>query len=781
MSAIMEDAYAVRPAAGQSFGWLDHVLCWALVALATAWAYHPYFFGDEIIQFRDLMGAQGFVEALRRMSEYKPRLVYNSLWAWGVTGDWARWQFAVASAACMAAVCSLVAQMAVRWFAASRLLVWVLVAGILVSRFAAMLYFDYIAGLIESMSLMLFLATMWVSVAALRTRGMAPMLLAVSLAVATALVHERYVAATFAMGVVVVAWALVELPRGSRSRAMLFAGALALLPVAAYLVLHHLLAARSLATGTAGQEVSIDLGTAKVFLTYMANVLLGTNFGNEWLVGSLNMASPGGRSWSIAFAAAFLVAWGLHAWSIRHDRGMLGRALALLAIVGALGVMASLPGESRQEGRWLHPMATLSGLLVLCARQVAVRYLLLSLFIAVSLLHWTTGSLDTIYNLIESRNARNISQGINRLRPQANYGVVFGMDYSRWTFGDSPDAVAEFSRRNLGGQLLLEFFEPGDERQLARAEVGFVRLTPVDYGKGAQFASVNGIPLRILMAPETAEAYRGRVGDAVVLGEGADWGDGWQWTRPPEQLPDGIVLEAADRVSGFLAMPAADLDGREISYRARLRDAGPASRMRLQVNWLGADGVFISTMIRVVEVDPATHDHRAMLAAPFGAIQGLVYANLHDGEDRPVVLESISLRAPAMIGLGSADDWGDWHWTGTPRFVDGEGVVLGRASELVGTQALDARTLNGRVLVYRARTLEPGRTSNLRLQVNWVGPGDAYLGTQIQTVEVGIASSNHPMLMTAPAGAVKGVVYANLHDGEDTQVLLQSVDIFNAR
>ena len=41
MSAIMEDAYAVRPAAGQSFGWLDHVLCWALVALATAWAYHP--------------------------------------------------------------------------------------------------------------------------------------------------------------------------------------------------------------------------------------------------------------------------------------------------------------------------------------------------------------------------------------------------------------------------------------------------------------------------------------------------------------------------------------------------------------------------------------------------------------------------------------------------------------------------------------------------------------------------------------------------------------------
>ena len=49
------------------------------------------------------------------------------------------------------------------------------------------------------------------------------------------------------------------------------------------------------------------------------------------------------------------------------------RALAMLAIMGALGVMASLPGEARQEGRWLHPVATLAGLLALCARQVVVR------------------------------------------------------------------------------------------------------------------------------------------------------------------------------------------------------------------------------------------------------------------------------------------------------------------------------------------------------------------------------------------------------------------------
>ena len=78
MSATMDDGYAMSQASGRSFAWLDHVLCWTLVALATAWAYHPYFFGDEIIQFRDMAGSQGFLDALRRMSEYKPRMVYNA-------------------------------------------------------------------------------------------------------------------------------------------------------------------------------------------------------------------------------------------------------------------------------------------------------------------------------------------------------------------------------------------------------------------------------------------------------------------------------------------------------------------------------------------------------------------------------------------------------------------------------------------------------------------------------------------------------------------------------
>ncbi len=763
-----------------SFGWLDHALCWVLVALATAWAYHPYFFGDEIIQFRDIAGAQGFPEALRRMSEYKPRLIYNSLWAWGVTMEWSRWKFAIVSAACMAAVCSLAAHIAVRWFSASRILTWILVVGILVSRFAAMQYFDYIAGIIESMSLMFFLAMLLMAVVALRTQKGAAFFVAVLLAIATVLVHERYVAATFSVGVVIGVWSLVELKVG-RQRALLFAFSLALLPVATYIVLHALWTTQSITTGTAGQEVTVNLGTAKVFLAYMSNALLGTNFGNEWLVGSLNMTTPAGRFWSVAFALAFMAAWSWHAWSIRHDREMLGRALALLAIMGSLGLMASLPGEARQEGRWLHPIVTLAAMLVLCSRLIMVRFVLLTLFIAVSLLHWSTGSLNTIYNLIESRNARNISQGIDRLRPQGNHGVIFGMDYSRWTFGHRQDAVVEFSMRNLGGHPILEFFEAGDEEQLARADIGFVRLTPVEYARGARFASVNGSSLKVMMAPESAEAYRGEFRDMVTLGADALWFDGWQWSRSPQVLDTGVVLESAGSVSGFLPVPAVELDGREIVYRARLRESSSTSRMRLQVNWIDVNGRFISTMIQVVDVGPDSHDFSAVLVAPSGASQGLVYANLHDDETVPVVLETIFVRSPTMISLGSVDDWSNWQWTRTPRFIEGAGVVLEAAPELVGINALDARVLNGKVLVYRARAIESGQVSKMRLQVNWLGNEDVYLGAQIQVVEVVKTSANYPLLLVAPAGAVKGLVYANLHDGESTPVILESVDILSAR
>lgn len=766
---------------GPSFGWLDHVLCWALVALASAWVYHPYFFGDEIIQFNDLRGAPDVLDALRRMSSYKPRLVYNSIWAWGVFHDWGRWQFAIVSAAGMAAVCSLAALLATRWFGASRLLAWLLVAGIMTSRFAAMQYFDYIAGIIESLSLALFLAAIWMAVLALRRRGTGAAAASVLLALASTLVHERYIAATFATGLVIAGWALLELPRGERLKILLFALALALLPVASYLGLHELLSDRSLAVGTAGQEVSVDLATFRVFLGYMANVLLGVNVGHPWLVGSLNVSSIEGRLWASGFAIAFFGAWVWFAASIRSDRAMVGRAIALLAIMCALAVMASLPGEARQEGRWLHPVATLAALLALCTPRTAVRYVLLSLFLLVSLVHWVRGSPDTLYNLSESRNARNISQGITRLRPQAGHGVVFGMDYSPWTFGHSPDAVAEFSRRNLGGRPMLELHRPGDEQQQARADIGFVRITPVEYAKGAQFAAVTGLPLRILLEPDQADSHRGHFIDRVELVEGGEWDRGWHWSRPLQVRTDGVVLEPADRFSGHRRLSAAGLDGRVIAYRARLLEPGPTAKMRLQVNWLDAEGRFLDTMIRVVEVDAGAREHRAMLAAPAGASDGLVYATLHDGESHPVLLESISLATPLMTSLAPGGDWTGWRWDRAPRLVEGEGVVLEAVPHLVGTYELDADMLDGRVLVYRARTLQPGSDSPMRLQVNWTNPAGEFLGTQIQVVDVGATSANHPLLLVAPAGAARGVVYANLHDGAQSPVLLQDVDIVRTR
>lgn len=761
---------------GAAFGRLDQLLCVALVVLATAAAYHPYFFGDEIIQFRDMASAGSFGEALARMSEYKPRMIYNSLWAWGVVEDWERWRFALVNASSMAAVCLLLAGMAGRWFGAGRGLAWLLVATVLASRFAAMLYFDYIAGIIESLSLAFFLAALWATTRALESRRLGAALLASGLALSSTMVHERYVAATFALGCLVAAWSLFDGGRDRKRFALPLAATLALLPAVAYIGLHALLATHSVATGTGGMEVSIGLGTAKVFLTYMANALLATNFGNEWLVGSLNMVSPRGRLLCIAFALAAAAGWLLYALRIRRDPEAVRRAIALLVLMAALCAVASLPGEARQEGRWLYPVSALGGLLVLCVRSVTLRYLMLGFFLCVSLVHWISGSVDAIYNLSESRTARNLSQGVNNLRPQAGRALIAGMDYSRWTFGESI-SLAEFSRRNLAGRPVLEFLEPGNEEQLRRAEAAFVRVAPSSVRGGATFVMVTGPQLRVLFAPAAAEMHRGQLGEPVAVGGGMAWDTGWQWTMPAERRHGALVLGPAGDPVGHLELPASELDGSALTYRARTPVGGAHPSVALSVEWLDATGRSIGI---ATGVGSATAGTDVRLSAPREAHRGRIQVRPGDGAASPVVLESIGLRRPIMTSLAPRGDWSAWDWSGEPG-RDGDGVILESPSRVVGTRSLDASFLDGKVLVYRARGARAGQASAMRLQVNWSGAGGRFLGTQIDVVQVGEEPANHAMLAHAPAGAVTGTVYANLHDGQDGPVVLERIDVVAPR
>src|SRR5690349_22389873 len=205
------DTLVTRRSPGYAFGLGDHLLFWLIAFLAIAAAYHPYFFGDEINALRDTDTVGSFLKSLAISSAYKPRLIFNSIWVIGGLHDWPRWGFAAINAFCMAGAGTLTALIASRYLMATRLQIWMLLgATVLLSRFGVMLYFDYVSGIIETLSLFLFLCMVVLSIEAARQRIFVFMCAAVVAATAAVLVHERYMAATFAFSCAFAGYAITR-------------------------------------------------------------------------------------------------------------------------------------------------------------------------------------------------------------------------------------------------------------------------------------------------------------------------------------------------------------------------------------------------------------------------------------------------------------------------------------------------------------------------------------------------------------------------------------------
>lgn len=764
----------VPVASEHPFGVSEYLLFWIIVFLSIAAAYHPYFFGDEINALRDSGTAGSFLKALTVSSEYKPRLVFDSIWIIGGMHEWPRWGFAAINALCMAGVGTLTAQIASRYLAATRLQIWMLLgATVLLSRFGVMFFFDYVSGIIEMMSLFLFLCMIVLSIEGARRRVFGLVCMAVVVATAAVLVHERYMAATFAFSCVFAGYAIVCERRSRPTWMFPMIAAMAVIPPATFILLVKYFGSLPITTGTSATEVALNLGTVKVFLTYLANAFLGMNFGNEWFVGSLNMGNPAGFRWSLVFAGAFLLAWVIYLRSIGRDRSRWMVMFGLLAVIGALIVMASLPGAGRQEARWIYPVGVFVGLLFLCAPSSAPRYLLLGLAVALSILHWGSGALMTTANVYESRSARNLAVGVNNLIPAGRNAVLMGIEGDDWMIGNAHGA-AYFAQRNFRVPLSLRLNDSKDPSILKWADVGVLRVGTDDKG-GALFSPIYGTALKLMLDPQQIEKYREKTGNPTFLGQDEEW-KGWVWSRAPKLGVDGVLLEAATHFVGFTPVPARALDMQTLTYRARLLVPGSPSQMRLQINWMDDKDRFINANIQVVEVGKDVRNYSMQVIAPSQARVGLVYANLHDGETKAVLLESVKIQQRAVLDIGGPEGWPDWQWSGAPQ-VSEAGVVLESSEKVAGFRELDATQLDTRILVYRARVLRPNSMAKMRLQINWMDARGRFLSATIQVVDVGQTLSNYPLLVVAPKGAAKALVYANLHDGERNEVLLQSVAI----
>lgn len=779
VSAAMDrSAHRGRALLPVAFGPLD-LMVWATVAaLAMIGAYHPYFFGDEISPLRDATAASGFLDALARISTYKPRLVFNAIWALGGVQEWPRAFFAGINALSLIGIGACAAHIVSRWFAATRGQVWLLLATILLSRFSAMIYFDYVSGIIETLSLCTFLCAVLATSSAFRRRSLSWLAVSAGLATAAVLVHERYMAATFALGCVVACATLLDAHARSDRRRWLLAVAVAVVPAMVFLSLTKLLDALPVSTGTSAETVTVSLVTLKVFFMYLGNIFLGTNFGKEWFVGSLHMGSRDGFRLAVVSALAFLPAWVFFAKSLRSP-GQRMAAIAWLMLVGAMVVMASLPGDARQEARWMYPVGVFIGLLVFCTPRAVLRYWLLGMLLALSVFHWASGALNYTVNVYTSRTAQQLANGINSMTPPGRHALLIGLGEGPWEVGHQR-GVDEFVRRNLTVPVALQVQRDGDLQQAAWADVGVVRVGG-DALRTSRFAVVGAEVVRMLADPSRIDERRNDPPETNVLG-GAEPGWGaWRWSRPPQLREGAVVLETAAELAGFIERPVHDLEGRHVSYRARLLDpAGASSRMRLQINWMAEGERFLSASIQTVDVQAEARSYSMRIEAPEGAVSGLVYANLHDDQHAAVLLERVELQMPVLDNLGQGSAWNGWQWHGEPAMQD-DGVVLGPSDRISGFRELDAGVLDDHLLVYRAALKEPGATSWMRLQINWMDGNGVFIDAAIQAVEVREGVRDYPMLVVAPAHAKSGLVYANLHDGQERPVLLKSVDLIKVR
>jgi hypothetical protein len=114
---------------------IDLILMTLLTAFAFAVAYHPYFWGDELILPRlAIKHEYSFWPIFQEVSAYKPRLVFNGVVALLAKWQSERWATAALQVGCVVWINALLYGVVRCLFNGGRLLAWLLIATVLTSR-----------------------------------------------------------------------------------------------------------------------------------------------------------------------------------------------------------------------------------------------------------------------------------------------------------------------------------------------------------------------------------------------------------------------------------------------------------------------------------------------------------------------------------------------------------------------------------------------------------------------------------------------------------------------
>ena len=638
MSVSSQPARNIQSVAGADGVRIPVTLLLVIIALLLGtYFYHPYYFGDELVSFNEAPG-NGFVETFQALNNYKPRLLMNLVWASIVAWDLPRWLPMMLVAGSLG-VCAALFYHLVRHAFGARHRDALIGAGLLLlSRFNVMLYFDYVSGLVESLSLALFLAGLTLLakpvLAGESCRQTRNVIWGCVLWLLVVTVHERYIAAFAVISMMMVLRALAKGGASAMVRSLPLAGAIAVLPVLLYVGLVSSLSVTSVMTGTSNQEVKLGLDTLHIAATYAANVLLGSNYGPSWLAGNLNHLHPWHR---ILFTVSGIVGVAAYAWpwfsSRRVEAPRLWAAATLVLAALAMMVVASLPGADRQEARWMFPVLALVLMAIFAAYRGGGVTGVLSFVLASQLFYAAFGGLQTIASIRASQTARALASTLNTLDPPGETGAMLlaAEPDTSWVLGNDG---REFCRLNLSGKNCL--LPKAKAIKLNGKEIGFgVSSAANDQLQAPRFRLVSGEIAELSLHPQEFSG-------GTKLGEGKIWS---HWVLSSTALVTDQGLLVTGMGDNFLRLDASRLRDAMLDYRASSQ-VNQSSLLRLQVNWHDAGDHFISAQIEVVETTFKPSNFATLTTPPAKAAYGYVYATLHDGASTGVLIRSISIVTP---------------------------------------------------------------------------------------------------------------------------------------
>lgn len=610
-------------------------------------AYHPYYFGDELVPMNITgVSAASVFSIYTNLNTYKPRLVWDLIWSIISAYGLPRIDAMITTTVALCAISLIIFRIARKLFDASPLIAALAALTAVTSRFGIVFYYDYVSGTIETISFAFFVWLMMLIfglVVDIKCRTLARYISILLISVIIAFVHERYIAGLMTLGALLL---IFELWKGGHRDKTLVAFSLLLmvLPLCLFILATKYLSLAPLDTGTGGLVVRLGTNTLKAFFMYLPNVFLGTNFGHEWLVGRVNMGSSVGRLVGASLGTLFLGAWAVALWRREKVPTSLATSFAIISIMLSMIAVASLPGTSRLEGRWMYPVGELAVLLAVACYRGKSRAFLVTLLLATNIAYFLLGSQNTIYNISSSHFAESIGSGLKTIVPSARRGLLLGAPEPDifWTLRYNamhPNGLKmgddAFCRVDMNSKSCIYALSLSDKVDLSNYDFGLMYVRSSGQ-VSPTFRLLSKSAMAMLLRPDNIPLNAG-----IYLGSADGW-PGWAWTKTPPMGAFGVKLPPV--TEGYISEPASTLDGKILVYRARSEN-GAQVPMRLQVNWQGKGGRFIGTSIVVVNVGPTIENFSTLITAPQGASVGQIYANLHTGARGEVLLSSIRLIA----------------------------------------------------------------------------------------------------------------------------------------